>query len=87
LLDSEDSLKNFIINEFDYLNGIIQPLIETKNYLIKNEPRVFHDVIQEQFEDRLRNIIISEYTKSFTITPEEAIIILEEVNLEEFFKC
>lgn len=81
------SLENFLINEREHLKTLIIPLIETKDFLIQNEPDVFHDEIMNQFKDRLGQIIIDEYSKSFTMTPEEAIMILEGIELEEFFKC
>lgn len=82
-----ENLEQFLINGSDNLKEIIIPLIETKNFLIQNEPDVFHDIIQQQFNDRLKEIVMTEFCKSFTITPEEAIIVLEDVYLEEFFKC
>jgi hypothetical protein len=81
------TLEKFLVNESEYLKTIVIPLIETKDFLIQNEPDIFHDIIKEQFRDRVRQIIIDEYCKSFTITPEEAIIFLEGLDLEEFFKC
>ena len=65
---------------------MIKPLIETKNFLIQNEPDVFHDTINEQFKQTMNNIVLEEFSKKFPITPEEAVTILEDVSLEEFFK-
>lgn len=86
-MELKDTLKKFLINERSDLKEIIIPLIETKEFLILNEPDVFHEEIRQQFNDKLRQIIIGEFCKGFTITPEEAMIVLEDINLEEFFKC
>lgn len=84
---TQEKLIRFFLNEKDYLKTLIDPLIETKNSLIKNESEVFHEIIEEQFKERMNQIIIQEFSKHFTITPEEAITMLEDISLEEFFKC
>lgn len=83
----KEKLIDFFLNEKQRLAEIIFPLIETKNFLIENEPEVFHDEIIRQFNERMNSVIIEEFCKSFTITPEEAMLLLEDVSLEEFFKC
>jgi len=83
----KEKLIDFFLNEKQRLAEMIFPLIETKNFLIENEPEVFHDEIIKQFNERTNSIIIGEFCKHFTITPEEAMILLEDVSLEEYFKC
>lgn len=66
---------------------MIEPLIETKDFLIQNEPDVFHEEILNQFKERMNSIITEEFCKSFTATPEEVMLLLEGISLEEYFKC
>jgi len=62
-------------------------LIETKNFLIENEPDIFHEEIENQFNEKLNSIVIEEFCKRFTVTPEDAMLMMEDIKLEEFFKC
>ena len=41
---TQEKLIRFFLNEKDYLKTLIDPLIETKNSLIKNESEVFHEI-------------------------------------------
>ena len=66
---------------------LIEPLIETRDFLIQNEPDIFHEEIQTQFNEKLNGVVIEEFCKRFTITPEDAIMMMEGIQLEEFFKC
>lgn len=83
----EEKLISFCLNERSYLKTLVDPLIETKQFLLDNEPIVFHEEIKHQFKDRLNNLIMEEFCKKFTVSPEEAMILLEGKSLEEYFKC
>ena len=82
-----EKLIHFLLNEKKTLKPLICALVKTKNHLIENEDRVFHDEIKRQFNDRMNELLIAEFSKVVTINPEEAMILLEEVSLEEFFEC
>lgn len=86
-MQQKENLISFLLNDSERLREMIFPLIETKNFLIENEPDVFHEEIIKQFNERMNNLLIEEFCKHFTITPEEAMILLEDVSLEDYFKC
>ena len=83
----EKNLITFILNEKQNLLDLVIPLIETKNFLIQNEPDIFHEEIESQFNETLNRIIVEEFSKKFTTTPEDVMLMMENVKLEEFFKC
>lgn len=83
----DEKLISFCLNEKNYLKTLVDPLIETKEFLLDNEPEIFHEEIKDQFNRRLNEIVIEEFCKHFTVSPEESIILLEGRSLEEYFKC
>lgn len=84
---SKDDAIEFIILSKPELIDMINSLIKEKQMHLLNEDIVFHDVIKEQFKDVMAKIIIDQLTNRFAISTEEAIMLIEEVDLEEIFKC
>lgn len=84
---SKDDAIEFIILSKPELIDMINCLIKEKQMHLLNEDIVFHDIIKEQFKDVMAKIIIDQLTNRFAISTEEAIMLIEEVDLEEIFKC
>lgn len=84
---SKDDAIEFIILSKPELIDMINSLIKEKQMHLLNEDIVFHDIIKEQFKDVMAKIIIDQLTNRFAISTEEAIMLIEEVDLEEIFKC
>jgi|688.fasta_scaffold353469_3 hypothetical protein len=83
----QEKLICFLLNEKKNLTPLVCSLVKTKNFLIETEHEVFHDEIRKQFKERMNSILIQEFSKNFTISPEEAMILFEDISLEEHFEC
>lgn len=76
----------YIVSCKPELDSIINPIIEEKNELLLKEDLVFHDLIKEEFKEVVTKILVDHITKSFAISTEEVMIMLEDIDLEKIFK-
>jgi hemoglobin-like flavoprotein len=79
----DDILDDLVVNKEHY-KIILAPLIETLDYLLENEDKVFKDDVLSQFEDTAKWVIAKNIHNRFNITIEDAYILLEHVSIRSY---
>lgn len=73
-----------LIHNQQYYKDMITPYTKRRdNFLIIND-KVFHDDINNQYWDMVKSVIASDLNFSLAVSYEDAIVVLEEINLKEY---
>ncbi len=83
---TNDLIKDYLINNKEHLMKLTQPMRYIKSNLLKKYPEVFSDYIKEQYFELTKSIIIQDITKALAVSTEDVILVLEEINVEEYLK-
>ncbi len=81
-----ENVIEFLIDNQDYFKKKYSSLFSKKNDLKKKEPRVFHDDIDEQLKSSIIAQMSDEISVATGADMETIMIVLEDMNMEEFFK-
>jgi len=79
----DEIINDLAVNKSYYLT-ILAPVIETLNYLLENENKLFKDEILDQFEDTCKWIMAKNIHNRFDLTIEDAYILLEHINVRNY---
>lgn len=76
-----------LINNQDYYKLVAQDLTDELTNILKTEDPVFYDAIKHNYFDLVRQRFLIEMTTRLKVSPEDAMIVLQTVNLEDYLKC
>ena len=68
----------------EHFKNRVAPFKSQKETLLNNEDSSFHEEIKEQYESFVRKMIVDEVTGHLAISTEDAIIMIEDLNLNEY---
>lgn len=80
---NDEIIDDLIVNKQHYVT-ILAPLIETLEYLLENEDKLFKDDVLSQFEDTSKWVIAKNIHHRFNVTIEDVYILLENVNIRSY---
>jgi len=73
----------YLISHQGRIKEKLRPFTEQRNKLLINNS-LFSEEIVEQYKDLVTKTITDELTKDLGVTTEEARIVLEDLNMEEY---
>lgn len=76
---------DLIHNQAHYVS-LLNDLLNQRKMVLETEDPVFHQEIEKNFEETAKSIILQDVVKRLLITPEDAMIVLNELNLKEYLK-
>jgi hypothetical protein len=62
----------------------LNQFVKQRDSLLKTEDSSFHGEIQEQFKAYANSVLVDNVTKHLAISSEDAIIVIENLNLDEY---
>lgn len=81
---TKNNIIAYLIHSQDHVKNLIHPYRKQKKDLLKLEDRVFHKDVEDQFKDLVKWIIIRDIVSNAQVTTEDALLIVEEMNIEEY---
>ena len=82
----QDKILDYLVYNHSHLLNEVKSLVERKSYLYRAEHMVFHDDLELQYKANLRSIIVNDITKNLNVPIEDAIIVVESINLDRYLK-
>jgi hypothetical protein len=76
---------SFILDHQPRLKKLCKPLTKQFSHALKNNPE-FSDDIYSQYETECKKIFLDEITKNLACSTEDAMIILEQFDVEGFLE-
>lgn len=83
-MENKERIIQYLIDNKQYLKYLVDPHTKTRNRLLKEQPREFHDDIIFNYDDLVKFIIVNETSKSLALDYETICIILDNTNLEGY---
>lgn len=80
----QQSIFLFLMYNQEHFKNRVAPFKSQKETLLNNEDSSFHEEIKEQYESFVRKMIVDEVTGHLAISTEDAIIMIEDLNLNEY---
>lgn len=62
----------------------LNQFVKQRDSLLKTEDASFHGEIHEQFKAYANSVLVDNVTKHLAISSEDAIIVIENLNLDEY---
>ena len=75
-----------LIHNFEIYRNLVEPLKEQLKTLLEKEDSLLHDEIKKQYKEMVKSIFLEEITKRLQVTTEEAMGVIEDLNIEEYLK-
>jgi len=75
-----------LIHNFEIYRKLVEPLKEQLKELLEKEDPLFHEEINKQYIEMIKSEFLQEITKRLQVTSEEAMGVIEDLNLKEYLK-
>lgn len=83
----KDTIASWLITHAPYLKQhVLNDLIEQRKNLLANEDRVLYDDINKEFNILIRSKLNEEISKSLGVSTEDASLVTEDLNIQEYLK-
>lgn len=83
----EDSVFMYLVYNQERFKIELNPFVKQRDSLLKSEDSSFHEEIQDQFKAYVNSVLMDNVTKHLAISSEDAIIVIENVNLDEYLRA
>jgi hypothetical protein len=80
----EDSIFMYLVYNQERFKIELSEFVKQRDSLLKSEDSSFHEEIQDQFKAYALSVLVDNVTKHLAISSEDAIIVIENVNLDEY---
>lgn len=80
----EDSIFMYLVYNQERFKIELNQFVKQRDSLLKSEDSSFHAEIQEQFKAYTHSVLVDNVTKHLAISSEDAIIVIENLNLDEY---
>lgn len=80
----EDSIFMYLVYNQGRFKIELSQFVKQRDSLLKSEDSSFHEEIQDQFKSYALSVLVDNVTKHLAISSEDAIIVIENVNLDEY---
>lgn len=80
----EDSIFMYLVYNQGRFKLELNQFVTKRDSLLKAEDASFHEEIQDQFKAYVQSILIDNVTKHLAISSEDAIVVIEALNLDEY---
>lgn len=81
-----EQICDYIVNNHEALKEQIKPYQNKYIDLLKTEPAILKNDIDQQFFYMVKLILVDNVTKALGVSTEEAYIVVESINITEFLK-
>lgn len=83
-MTNEEQIVFILVNKQSYFKELVKPLIEAKEILKVN--KIFNDDVEKEFKDKVFSLFVDDITKNLAIPTEDVMIVLENLNLNEYLR-
>lgn len=83
-MTNEEQIIIMLVNKQSYFKELVKPLIDAKNMLDVN--KIFGDDIEKEFKERVFQLFADDITKNLAIPTEDVMMVLENLNLNEYLR-
>lgn len=85
-IEQQQAIVSYLIHNQLHYKDLVKDLTQQLSELLYNEDPVFHRDVERNYLDLVKQKIIADLTSRLPVTVENAIIILEGLNIREFLK-
>lgn len=80
----QQSIFLFLLYNQEHFKSLVEPFKTRREAHLKQEDSSFHEEIREQYDAFVRSLIVDEITNNLAISTEDAMIMVEDLNLNEY---
>jgi hypothetical protein len=82
--NNEQVLLMDLIHNQQLYKKSVESLLNQLKGLLETEDPILHNNIKKQFKDKVKSEFLQQAVKRLQITAEEALIVIESLNIEEY---
>ena len=83
---NKEEIVLYLLFSQDKYKKINEPYKKQLDYHLNTNDPVFHDEIKEQYKDLIKSLILNQMSKDIFVNPQEAMEVLDDLNLDEYLK-
>jgi len=81
----KEQIKEHLLNNQEYYKELLKPYKDKRDFVL-SYLSMFDDVIDNQYQDICKKIILDDITKRLALNTESVMIELEDLNIETYLK-
>lgn len=81
-----ESIFMYLLYNQGHFKKEFEPFEKQRDHLLRLEDSSFHEEINNQYTDLIKQSIVDGITRDLAISTEDAIIVIEALNLNEYLK-
>lgn len=86
IMNNKQEISSYIKKNKEHLELLVEHHVLTRDQLLFSQEVLFHNDINNEFEDLIRWTVAKEVSKDMALSVEDCLIVLEELNVKKLFK-